>query len=110
MTKLMMCNGLLWVQMHKQAVPDHLGFIPTFFNVEDERPAKQQVEDRYAYGGWTPQEGFTVGANKALHYAGDPPLEPLWGTTLRDETIIVYEYGYTAIFQQDGTFEVSRLD
>jgi hypothetical protein len=31
-------------------------------------------------------------------------------TTLRDEVLIVFPYGFVAIVQSDGSFEMSRMD
>jgi hypothetical protein len=92
--------------------PDHLGFVPSFLNENDPRPAREQFNDGYAHGGgWRPQTGFTnPGGDPALHYPGDPPLEPLACFEFRDEIIFVYRYGYIAIFQPDGSFEACRMD
>jgi hypothetical protein len=107
---------MIWIMCHAQAHPDHLGFIPEFFDPEDERTAAEQVQANY--GGWYATDGFQLGGaaelNKPhtlkLYSHGDPPLVPLWCGLFRDKMIIVYEYGYTAIFDPDLGFEVSRLD
>jgi glyoxylase-like metal-dependent hydrolase (beta-lactamase superfamily II) len=89
--------------------PDHLGFIPTFLDENDPRPAREQFNERYVYGGWRSQEGFT-NEEATLFYPGDPPLKPLACFGFREEMIFVYRYGYIAIFQTDGSFEACRMD
>lgn len=88
---------------------DAVGFIPGFVSELDERPAREQINENYC-GGWNGQKGFTMDADRRLHFPEDPPLVPLAFMELRDETIIVYLYGYTAIVQPDKSFEVARLD
>ena len=94
-----------------RAHPDHVGFLPTFLDLNDPRPAAEQFQERYLYGGWRPQEGFTKGRRRyELLYPGDPPLTPIAAMQLGDETIMVYWHGYVAIWQQDGSFEICRMD
>jgi hypothetical protein len=91
--------------------PNYVGFIPTFLNTDDPRPAAAQFQERYVYGGWHPQDGFTNRAGlPTLFYPGDPPLRPIAVMALRNEAIFVYLHGYVAIFQEDGTFEACRMD
>ena len=91
--------------------PHFVGFIPTFLDLDDPRPAKEQFAERYVYGGWRNQEGFTnPGGLPILRYPGDPPLEPIAMMALRDEAIFVYRHGYVSIFQKDGAFEACRMD
>ena len=91
---------------------DYLGFIPTFLSLEDERPAREQIDSNYQHGGgWRPMEGFTFDTKtlQAL-YPGDPPLKPMAMAHLRSETIIVYKYGFVLIYQEDGSYEIARVD
>ena len=102
-----------WLMLHPEATPDHLGLIPSFFSPLDDRPCREQVNDRYAYGGWQPQQGFTFNTkDSSLSYPGDPNLLPMACTKIRDELVFVYEYGYTAIVSahDPNLIEVSRLD
>lgn len=101
---------MLWIADPDCAVAgyDPLGFIPSFLSGEDPRPAVEQIADNYC-GGWDSFKGPTFDADFRLCYPGDPPMTPRAWTTLRDETIRVYDYGFTAIFQQDGSFDVARL-
>ena len=95
----------------RYADPNFVGFIPTFLDTNDPRPAKEQFAERYEYGGWRNQDGFTaVDGTPVLKYPGDPPLHPIAMMALRDEAIFVYLHGYVAIFQKDGSFEACRMD
>ena len=86
---------------------DVLGLIPSFLAVEDPRTAREQID---AYYGWRPIEGFILESDFALSFPGDPPMDPLVETTLRDERIFVYQSGWVAIVQPDLSFTVARLD
>jgi hypothetical protein len=95
----------------RYADPNFVGFIPTFLDLDDPRPAAEQFQERYVYGGWRPQEGFTNRNGTAiLHYPGNPPFAPIAAMMLRDEMIFVYLHGYVSIFQKDGSFEACRMD
>lgn len=93
---------------------DYLGFIPGFLSLTDPAPAKAQFHKAYRHGGgWLP---FGEGQwrldtrSLQLRFPGDPPLEPVAATDLRDETIVVYRSAIVMILQNDGSFEVSRMD
>jgi hypothetical protein len=85
-----------------------VGLIPVFLEEYDLRPARDQINDRY--GGWRPMADWTLLADGSILFEGDPPLSPVAWTHLRDETIIVYRYGWVAVIAENGTFEVSRCD
>jgi hypothetical protein len=94
-----------------RAHPHHVGLLPTFLDANDPRPAAEQFQERYLYGGWRPQEGFTKGRKRyELLFPGDPPLNPIAAMMLGEETIMVYQHGYVAIWQPDGSFEMCRMD
>jgi len=89
----------------------HLGWIPTFLNENDPDPAWRQIDKNYGHGGgWNPQNGFRMTASRSLLYPGDPPMVALAVAQLREEKIYVYDYGYVAILQPDGLYEVARVD
>ena len=96
----------------RYADPNYVGFIPTFLDLDDPRPAKEQFAERYNFGGgWRPQEGFTNRhGTPVLRYPGDPPFKPIAMMALREEAIFVYLHGYVSIFQPDGSFEACRMD
>ena len=104
-------NHPLVFALHPRCTVDHVGFLPTFLDLDDPRPAAEQFQERYVHGGWRNQSGFKTGKQRySLHYPGDPPLNPIAVMHLRDETIMVYEHAYVAIWQKDGTFEACRMD
>ena len=107
---------MIWFATNLSFNPDMLGYIPSFFNEDDPRSASEQINHNYI-GGWRPQKGFTMDpTTKVLQYGdpkeedADPPLEVLAVSYLRNEIIALYRYSYLAIIQEDGTFEVCRLD
>lgn len=117
---------LLFIALDLRCTPDHLGLIPAFFMDSDPRPAVEQINDRYAHGGgWfdlkVGERGFKAADDgKKLLYPGDPPLHALAEAYLhRDhvpgnnpprERIVIYQHGFVAIYQPDGSFRVARLD
>jgi hypothetical protein len=101
---------MLWTLLHPEMTPEHLGLLPSFLIEEDPRPAKEQFQERYIYGGWRPMKGFKLNGDYALWYPGDPLLHPIAMTKLRDEIIFLYRHDWVAILQPDGSFEVSRMD
>lgn len=92
--------------------PDLLGFIPGFLDERNPASAREQLNHNYAHGGgWTPFPGFFFNpAAATISYPGDPPLKPVGRAKLRDETIIVYPHAWVLILQNDGTYEVCRMD
>ena len=91
----------------------NVGYLPSFFSDGDPRPARDQIDERYSFGGgWRPFQGFTMASDgMVLTYPGDPPKYAVAAAILRDETIRLYEPGsWVAIIQQDGSYEVSRCD
>ncbi len=99
-----------WELLHPRMAHEHLGFIPGFLDEDDPRPAKEQFNERYVFGGWQPFQGHKLQADNTLKYPGDPPMRALAQTKLRDELIILYEGEWVAIIQPDRSFEVSRMD
>lgn len=102
-------EGMKWYLVHPKA-PEALGYIPNFLSSADPRPAREQFNERYVFGGWRPFEGFKLGKDFALLYPGDPPTIPVAWTLLRDERIVVYLHQWVAIIQPDNSFEVCRMD
>lgn len=89
---------------------EHLGLIPFFLDVNDPRPAKEQIHHNYAHGGgWRPFDKFRVSQGRLL-YPGDPPMKALARAKLRDELVVYYDCSWVAIFQPDGSYEVARVD
>jgi hypothetical protein len=102
---------MLWVFTDPRLDLDILGFIPTFFDLDDPRSAREQIDVNYAHGGgWHPFSGFKLLANGDLHFPEDPPTKLLATSRFRDEKIFFYEHGWLRVEQPDGTWEISRID
>ena len=104
---------MTWVQLHPEAdFMAHVGILASFLDAGDPRPAAEQFNANYGFGGWMPfGEGkFKMLEGLGLQYPGDPVLAPLFATKLGDETIVVYSSSVVAIIQPGGSFEVARLD
>lgn len=97
---------MLW---HKISPRVDLGYLPIMLVESDPRPAAEQFQARYVFGGWAPQANFTM-HGEALIYPGDPPLQPIAWTQLRAERILLYEGDWVVILQPDGSFEAARMD
>ena len=90
--------------------PEDWGFIPSFLDNNDPRPAVEQFDDRYV-AGWHPFEGFTFDKEPmTLSYPGDPPYKAISVIQFRKELIVLYPSGWVQIIQPDGTWQVSRMD
>lgn len=96
--------------LHPQATPEHLGALPGFLDPADPRPAREQFQARYQWGGWSPTPGWRMRADGVLQYPGDDPLPVLAETILGTERVLFYPHAWVAIVQPDGAFEVARLD
>ena len=101
---------MTWHFLHKGMTPEALGYLPGFLDENDQRGAREQFQERYVFGGWSPFPGFKMGDRFQLLYPGDPPTIPLAWTLLRDERIVFYQHSWVAVIQPDGSFEVSRMD
>ena len=102
---------LVWEFLDLRMTPEHLGLLPDMLDEDDPRPAKDQLNERYAHGGgWDPMKGFKLLKNNSLTYPGDPPLRPLAQCQFRNELIVFYDHAWVAIIHQDRYFEVCRMD
>lgn len=102
---------MIWKFMHPQATLEMLGHIPSFLNENDPRPAVEQLDQNYRHGGgWSSFLGFTMLPDGNLQYSNDPPVRALAETTLRNEIVRFYDHSWVAIIQQDGTYDISRMD
>jgi hypothetical protein len=87
-----------------------LGFLTDIIDDSDSRPVKEQVNEKYAYGGgWRPLPGFRLDGLE-LSYPGDPPMMPVAMAQLRDEQVMLYPHDWVLVVQPDGSFECSRMD
>lgn len=104
-------SDMVWQFLHPKATPEHLGLLPWMLDANDADCATAQFDKNYQHGGgWRPQSGFHLNEDNSLDYPGDPPLVPIAQTNLRDELIVIYDYGYVAVIQPDRTFEACRMD
>jgi len=97
-----------------------LGILPQFFLLNDPRPAREQLQERYAHGGGVPPfEGFTPRLDGEvefwrLDYPGDPPTLALAYCRLREEMIILFEHSWVAIVPPGGVYDpdfvITRCD
>jgi hypothetical protein len=97
---------------HPRATHEMLGFLPKFLDNADPRPAKEQFQERYAHGGgWDPTSlRFTV-TPQGLRYPGDPVMHLVAEGVLHGkETIRIYDCAWVSITQEDGTYEICRMD
>ena len=113
--KIKKAEGMVeWEMLTRDTTPAHLGYLLFMLNDTDPRSARDQFDAGYRISGgcpWTPFKGHTMHPiTKALKYPGDPPLKPIAATWLRNERIYFYPYAWVAIVQEDGSFEVCRMD
>lgn len=101
-----------WQLLHKNATPEHLGFLPQFLNENDPDDAQTQLNKNYAYGGgFNEFEGFKVSDDlMTIRYPGDPPYHALAMTKLRDETIVMFPHAWVLVHKADGTNAIARMD
>lgn len=101
----------IWTLLDPRVTMAHLGFLPGFLDADSPDAASSQLDKGYKkYGGWRPQQDFEMTDNNYLTYPGDPPLRPIAETSIRGETIRLYEHAFVAVIQADGSFEVCRMD
>lgn len=89
-----------------------IGYLPSFLDLADPRPAAEQFDERYAHGGgWRPMDGWSMDPHScAIEWPGDPRLIPIAATEFRDEVICVYEHAWVAIIQPDRSYQICRMD
>ena len=89
-----------------------MGKIPEWLFESDIRPAWEQLDERYVWGGWNPMApgGFQLAEDDYLLYPGDEPMAPIAFAMLRDEKIILYPYSFVCIVSANGAFSIARLD
>lgn len=89
---------------------ENAGFLPTFFDESDPRSAVEQLNEAYQHGGGvSPLQNTTVfnpekkGASRLVFtFPGDDDdevesYEEISRGTMRDQTIILYDYDFVAI-------------
>lgn len=103
---------MTWIGLEPDFNPDDLGFLPSFLNDADPRPARTQLDVNYRHGGgWHPLPGWELEyPTLTLRYPGDPPLRPLAMTVLHGDRIVFYPYSQVMVLAPNGEFEVARMD
>jgi len=102
---------MIWEMLYPGMTAEHLGLLPGFLRDDDPRPAREQINERYAHGGgWRPMKGHRLGPRNFLTYPGDPPLPPVARARLRNELILFYPSSWVCIVQPDQSYEVCRID
>jgi hypothetical protein len=89
---------------------EDLGLLPGMLDDADPRPAREQFDANYPWGGYWRSEGASIDDKHRLCYPGDPPLDWLAMTTLRDEIVLVYPGSFVVILQRDGSLLFQRMD
>lgn len=104
---------MIWHERYEEAA----GFLPTFLHPLDERDAVTQLHEAYAHGGgWNDFKGFTLKFDPenvqeaTIEYAGDPAYELIAWTKLREETVLLFQHGWVAVVQPDGSHRIARMD
>jgi hypothetical protein len=88
-----------------------LGRIPDYLSLLDPRPvALQLATAKGNVRGWSPRSGWETGPGFRINGGPKkmPNMYPIVGTQVREETVMVYEGGWVAIFRK-GAFEVARV-
>jgi len=100
-----------WELLHPNMKSHMLGYIPHWLNDDNPEGAVKQIDANYRHGGgWHSFKGFTLGKGMELTYPGDPPLKPLARAKLRDELVYFYDHSWVAVIQENGSFDVARID
>jgi hypothetical protein len=103
----------IWRLLAPDVTPEWLGYIPSFLRVDDDRPAKVQLNERYnrlAGASWRKTAAQFTLSPHGLKSQSDPMMRVLAECQLGDENIRLYEGSWVAVIQPDGAFEVSRMD
>ena len=102
-----------YAKKYRLTLEDCVSDIKYFASEQNKQPLSEQLNKMYQHGGgWRPVEGFQI-TNKEtfeLTYPEDPPLIPLATAKFRNQTICVYRYAFVAIFEEDGSFQIARMD
>lgn len=94
-----------------------VGLLPLILLDSDSRPAKDQLNDRYAHGGGyrpTLSDSWQLGVEGGayvLYYPEDPPFHEQARIKLPcGETCVLFDASFMTIIQKDLSFVVTRVD
>lgn len=112
--RAMIFPPFLVVMVHPECEPDHVGFIPTFLDPLDPKPAKEQFDAAYV-GGWRPVDTLKMRNTGKMElystkYPDDEPYPLLALFEFRDEKVLIWSHAWVTIVHKDGTYETSRMD
>ena len=90
------------------------GLLTEFFDENDPRSAREQLDANYIHGGGVrPFTGFDVvmpNGVPSLHYPGDPALNVISQAKMRDESLYLFPYSWVLIMHGDKVVVVTRCD
>lgn len=95
------------------SVSDAIGYIGDWLDTDADGGAVEQINRNYAHGGgWSDFEGFTFDKQQmALLYNGDEPTYALAGAVFsQEEFVMVFEHGWVAVMNRNGSMRVARID
>lgn len=99
----------MWTKHHPRAV-DMCGYIPSFVDARDPRKAREQFDANYAHGGgWFPMRGWSLLEGDRIKWE-DEVYDPVATLKMTGERVVIYSHAWVAIIQDDGSFEVARMD
>ena len=95
-----------------ERVMEALGYLPHFLDEDNPDNCVKQLDQNYKHGGgWSKFEGFKMNMkDNSIKYPGDPPYRPLAKMKIRNETVFVYPHAWVAVVQEDGSYEIARMD
>lgn len=118
-------QGMMW-ELVDGTDPEILGLLPSMFSTKDPAPAVEQADRNYHHGGgWHPLKGHKLEKGEDGRYIllyrpndpepepdeeTDPPLHELARAELRDELLLLFDYGFMVVKQKDDSFEIARMD
>lgn len=87
-----------WVQPNGDIEIERIGILDEIFVPADPRPARAQVEERYAHGGgWSPIDALELRDGKCFSRLDDESWSETAHTEINGETIRLFPYGIVAV-------------
>jgi len=105
-----MTKPVKWEVLDKQLTQKNISYLKFFLHEDDQRSASEQINERYRYGSWHNFKGFKHLGDGVIQFQDAPVDYPIAKAHLRAEVIYAYRYDWIAVFQPDGSFEVSRVN
>lgn len=90
------------------------GYLPLMLDERDPRSVQEQLNESYAHGGgWNSFSGFILskrGGKYALSYPGDPLMLEVSRAQFRDQLLVLFQYSWLGIIENDELLDVARVD